>query len=52
MNLITKEFTLNLTYESLDTDVVTVENNKITAVGIGTTYVKITDENNNLSKAR
>jgi len=30
MNLITKEFTLNLTYESLDTDVVTVENNKIT----------------------
>ena len=48
MNLITKEFTLNLTYESLDTDVVTVENNKITAVGIGTTYVKITDRTNKI----
>ena len=48
INLINKEFTLDLTYESLDTDVVTVEDNKITAVGIGTTYVKIIDSTNKI----
>ena len=48
INLINKEFTLDLTYESLDTDVVTVKDNKITAVGIGTTYVKIIDSTNKI----
>ena len=48
INLINKEFTLDLTYESLDTDVVTVEDNKITAVGIGTTYLKIIDSTNKI----
>ena len=41
------------TYKSMDTKIATVDENtgKVTATGIGTTYIKIKDENNNLTTA-
>ena len=40
------------TYKSIDTNIATVDNNGlVTAKAIGTTYVKITDESNNVSAA-
>ena len=48
MNLMEKSFTMGLTYTSLDESVVTVNDNIITAVGKGTTYVRIGDTTNGI----
>lgn len=47
-NLINSSFSMNLTYESLDTNVATVSGNAISAVGIGTTYIRISDNTNKI----
>ena len=47
-NLINSSFSMNLTYESLDTSVATVSGNTISAVGIGTTYIRISDNTNKI----
>ena len=48
LSLINKDFTIDLTYESLDTDVATVSNNKVIGVGVGTTYIRISDKTNKI----
>ncbi len=47
-NLMSQTFNYNLEYESLDTSVVTVNGKTITAVGIGTTYIRIKDDTNKI----
>lgn len=48
LNLIDKSFSVNYTFKSLDTSVATVSGNTITAVGLGTTYIRIADETNQI----
>jgi len=48
VNLIDKGFTSNYTFKSMDETVASVSGNTITAVGSGTTYVKIADETNKI----
>lgn len=47
-NIIDKSFAINYSLKSLDTSVVTVSGNTITAVGLGTTYVRLADEEHNI----
>lgn len=48
VNLLDKGFTSNYTFKSMDETVASVSGNTITAVGSGTTYVKIADETNKI----
>ena len=48
INAMNDGFNMNLTYESLDTSVATVSGSSVVGVGIGTTYIRISDKTNKI----
>ena len=48
LNIINEPNETSISFESLDTSIVTVSENKITAVGKGTTYIRIGDTKNGI----